>query len=131
MNIRLFNKPYIIRRFGEQSEVKGYLTADHEDFLVSMDVSPSGTDVNQALPEGERRIKRLQGFSETPLRVSNQDEGIQGDLLYYHGDWYECVSAQEWDHTILCHWNYSFTLVPYDAAGTIDTEDMPWARFNL
>ena len=60
MNIRLFNKNYWIRRFGVQREVKGYLTSGHEDFVASLNVHPLGTDAIQALPEGERKLKRLE-----------------------------------------------------------------------
>lgn len=122
MNITLFNKKYLVRRFGEPREVRGYMTNPYQDFLVSMHVHPLGTDAVQALPEGERNIRRLEAHSSEKLMASDQDAGIKGDLLYYHGDWYECISAVDWDHTLLSHLNYQFVIVPKDAAGTIDTE---------
>lgn len=120
MNIRLFNKNYWIRRFGVQREVKGYLTSGREDFVASLNVHPLGTDAIQALPEGERKLKRLEGHGEVALLVGDEESGRKGDLLYYHGNWYECVSSQVWDHTILSHYNYQFVLVPADAGGTTD-----------
>ena len=123
MNIKIFNKRYWARRFGEQVNVKGYLTTPHSDFSVSLNVHPLGNDAIQALPEGERKIKRLEAHGTDELRPSNQDAGIKGDLLYYHGYWYECISAVEWDHTMLNHLNYQFVIVPKDAAGTIDLAD--------
>lgn len=120
MNITLFNKNYWIRRFGETTYVRGYATTKHSDFVASMNVHPMSTNQLQALPEGERMIKRLQAESSDVIRASDQDQGIKGDLLYYHGAWYECTSAVEWDHTILSHWNYQFVIVPKDSAGTID-----------
>lgn len=122
MNIRLFNKNYWIRRFSAQREVKGYFTSGHKDFVASINVHPLGSDTIQALPEGERKLKRLEGHGEIALLVGNEKEGRKGDLLYYHGDWYECVSSQMWDHTILAHYNYQFVLVPTDAGGSIDLE---------
>lgn len=122
MNIRLFNKNYWIRRFGVQREVKGYLTSGYEDFVASLNVHPLGTDAIQALPEGERKLKRLEAHGEVALLVGDEETGRKGDLLYYHGDWYECVSSQMWDHTILSHYNYQFILVPTDAGGTVDLE---------
>lgn len=122
MNIRLFNKNYWIRRFGVQREVKGYLTSGHEDFVASLNVHPLGTDAIQALPEGERKLKRLEAHGEVALLVGDEKESRKGDLLYYHGDWYECVNSQMWDHTILSHYNYQFVLVPTDAGGSIDLE---------
>lgn len=125
MNIRLFNKNYWIRRFDEQKEVRGYLTSGYHDFTASLHIHPLSTDQQQALPEGERKIKRLEGHGEIELIVANQDANRKGDLLYYHGDWYECVNSQLHDHTILSHYNYQFTPVPRDAARTPDIENPP------
>ena len=122
MNIRLFNKLYWIRRFGKQKNVKGYLTSGREDFGASLNVHPLSTDQMQALPEGQRKVKRLEAHGEVELVVADEKQNHKGDLLYYHGDWYECVSSQVWDHTILSHYNYQFVLVPSDSSGTIDLE---------
>ena len=80
------------------------------------------TDQMQALPEGQRKVKRLEAHGVAGLVVADEKLNRKGDLLYYHGDWYECVSSQVWDHTILSHLNYQFVLVPNDAAGSIDLE---------
>lgn len=125
MNITLFNKKYWIRRFGEQREVKGYLTSGREDFIASLNVHPLSTDQQQALPEGEREVKRLEAHGTAELIVANKVTNTKGDLLYYHGDWYECVNAQLWDHTILTHTNYQFVLVPKDGSRSIDTDNPP------
>ncbi len=120
MNITLFNKKYWARRFSDTQIVKGHQTSGYEDFVVSLNVHPMGNDAIQALPEGERLIKRLEAEGTDVLRSADQDSGVKGDLLYYRGKWYECVSAVEWDHTILSHINYQFTVAPEDGAGTID-----------
>ena len=120
MNIRLFNKKYWIRRFGVQKEVRGYLMSGFEDFVADLNVHPMGADAIQALPEGLRHIKRLEAHGEADLIVANEEHGVKGDLLYYHGDWYECVSSQPWDHTILSHLNYQFVMVSTDTASTPD-----------
>lgn len=122
LNIRLFNKLYWIRRFGEQRNVKGHLTSTSSDFVVSMNVHPLGTDQMQARPEGQRVVRRLEGHSDAVLTVADDKQNRKGDLLYYHGDWYECVSSQVWDHTILSHQNYQFVLVPKDCSGSIDLQ---------
>ena len=120
MNISLSNKNYWLRRFGEQKVVKGYITSGHDDYVVSIHVHPASTDVIQALPEGERKIKHLEGHGEIALVPADQDKNQKGDLLCYHGSWYECVSSQMWDHTLLSHYDYQFVLVPTDAGGTVD-----------
>lgn len=124
MNISIFNRKYLIRRFSPQHIVKGYVTAPHEDFEVSLHVHPPGKDTIYALPEGERKVKRLEAHGTVALQSSNQELGIKGDLLYYYGNWYECVSAVLYDHTILSHWNYEFVLLPDDGAGTIDADEI-------
>lgn len=44
MNITLFNKKYWVRRFKEPQNIRGYITADHEDFVASLHVHPMGSD---------------------------------------------------------------------------------------
>lgn len=122
MNIRLFNKNYWIRRFGKQREVRGYLTSTHSDFVASLHVHPLGADSVSALPEGLRKIRRLEGHGDVVLVVADEAKNRKGDLLYYNGDWYECVSAQQWNTTMLSHLNYQFVLVPTDASNSIDLE---------
>lgn len=130
MNISLFNKKYWLRHFGKQRVVKGYLTSGKEDRIVSLNVHPLGTDKQQALPEGEREIKRLEAHGTDELVVADKDTNRKGDLLYYHGEWYECVNAQLWDHTVLAHMNYQFVIVPKSGAKSIDTDNPPEADPN-
>lgn len=125
MNIRLFNSDYWLRRFGEQREVKGHLTSSYDDYVVSLNVHPLGSDQLQVLPEGERRIKHLEAHGMYDLRVGNQAENIKGDLLLYYGEWYECQTCQRWDHTILSHFNYQFVLVPAESCKDYDLAKIP------
>ena len=122
MNIRLFNRKYWIRSFEEAKEVKGYLYSPHSDRVESLHIHVLGRESIMALPEGERSIKRLEGHGEVKLQAANQDLGIKGDLLFYDGDWYECVSCDKYDHTLLSHYNYQFTIVPHDSSGATDLE---------
>lgn len=125
MHIRLFAKKYWIRRFGEQRVVKGYVTSGREDFIASANVHPLGTDAQQALPEGERKIKHLEGHGDIELHPANEAQNQKGDLLLYHGSWYECTNCQLWDHTVLSHYNYQFVIVPTDGARSIDVDNPP------
>lgn len=43
MNITLFNKKYWVRRFKEPQNIRGYITADHEDFVASLHIHPMGS----------------------------------------------------------------------------------------
>ncbi len=125
MNIWLFNRDYWLRRFNEQREVKGYLTAGYQDYVVSLNVHPMGSDALQALPEGERSVKHLEGHGEYDLVVANRGENRKGDLLLYHGNWYECTASQMFDHTILSHFNYQFVQVPLESIGDCDIDNVP------
>ena len=127
MNITLFNKKYWVRRFGEPKNVRGYITSGREDFVVSLHVHPMGSDAMQALPEGERRMKHLEGHGTAVLIPADQETGRKGDLLLYRGEWYECTAAQEWDHTVLSHINYQFCLVPTNSPRSADIGDPPSA----
>lgn len=125
MNITLFNKKYWVRRFGEPKNVRGYSTASKEDFVASLHVHPMGSDAMLALPEGERKMKHLEGHGTAVLIPASEKTGVKGDLLYYMGDWYECTAAQQFDHTMLSHLNYTFCLVPEDSARAADIADPP------
>lgn len=125
MNIAIFNKKYWVRRFGEPKNVRGYLTAGKEDFVVSLHVHPMGADAMLALPEGERKMKHLEGHGTVVLIPASEKTGVKGDLLYYMGNWYECTAAQQFDHTMLSHLNYTFCLVPEDGARGADIADPP------
>lgn len=122
MNIRLFNAKYTIRRFSEQQNVRGYFVSPHSDFTVSIDVSPSGSDSAKNQPEGENYISYLDGWGEVELRTADPKTGTWGDLLWYHGDWYECTSCVRWDHTLLSHFNYHFAMAPRTSANSSDLE---------
>lgn len=125
MNITIFNKRYWVRHFSAQEYIDGYAVTTHSDFVASLNVHPMGANQMQALPEGERMVKRLEAHGTDVLVAADETSGQKGDLLWYHGRWYECTSAQLWDHTILNHWNYQFVLVPEDASNSIDVSDPP------
>jgi hypothetical protein len=119
MNIGLFNKDYIVRRFGKVNVVNGYVVADYTDIKVSMHVHPLDYNSVMMTPAGERKTKRLEAESNDKLYTSDHDKGIQGDWLYYDGWWYECIKDADYNATILSHHNYQFVSVPSDAGGRI------------
>lgn len=126
MNIRIFNRKYWVRRFGEQKTVGGYLVSGYKDCVVSLHVHPLGSEQVIALPEGERKVRRLEAHGDgIELVAADEKQNRKGDLLYYNGEWYECVAADRWDHTLLSHTNYQFVQVPKDASGSTDTAKPP------
>lgn len=91
--------------------------ASYTDQVVSLNVQPLSSDELQALPEGESRNKRMRAFGDTVLTPADRSAGTRGDWLFYQGNmdpvghWYECVSSQGWDHTMLSHCCSEFVLV--------------------
>lgn len=108
-----------MRSFGEPIDVRGYqVPSSFTDQTVYIHVHPSGGDqISDRDGAGESVARRLQGHGEVKINTSNRDTGQKGDMLYYDDHWYECVSCEKWDHTILNHYNYIFTLVPEHAEG--------------
>jgi hypothetical protein len=123
MNIGLFNEDYTVRRFGREARnIRGKIVYDYTDITVSMHVHPLNYSQVWALPAGERRTNRIAAECSEKLYTSDQDKGIKADLLWYDGQWYECVSEAVHKDTILAHGNYQFVVVPTDAGGTTDTK---------
>lgn len=108
----VFRRNFKIRRFGKEEIVDGYGHTSYEDDEVALNVQPLSADEIQALPEGERRIKRLKAYSDFIFTTADQSTGRRGDWLLYYGHWYECVSSLGWDHTILSHCKSEFVEVP-------------------
>ena len=112
LNIKLFKKPYTLRRYGEQTIEDGYASAPYSDAIIKLNVQPLTPDELMALPDGERTVKRIKSYGPDKLTSANEFEGIPGDWLFYNGYWYECTSSVMWDHTILRHYRSDFVLIP-------------------
>ena len=113
MLLGLFKKNYIVRRFGEETIVGGFSGAPYDDSVLALgDIQPLSADELQALPEGQRTVKRLKSIGSTRFTTADESTGTPGDWIYYDGRWYECTSCQLWDHTILSHYESEFVEVP-------------------
>ena len=111
--LKIFRRSCTVRRFGLQEDVPGgYTTAPFEDVVTALNVQPLSAKELLTLPEGERGVKRLKTFGDLQLTASDQYQGIPGDWLFYRGEWYKCVSAFPWDHTMLGHCRSEFVMVP-------------------
>lgn len=118
MLLPIFKKDYIVRRHGEQTVIDGHPAKKADKiFRAMLNVQPASTDELAVLPEGERTVSRLKVFSTFPFVTASQETGIPGDWLNYHGYWYECKSANIWDHTLLSHYESEFVIIPNQKAG--------------
>ena len=111
MNITLFNRDYVMRRYGADGK-------SYSDQTVSIHLHPmehgSGT-----WPEQQGIVRQISGHGNVEIREASLTDGNKADRVYYCGRWYECVSSVYYDRTHLSHWNYSFVEVPEDAMETI------------
>lgn len=109
--IGLFRKTYTLRHFGEQVIDRGHVTHPFTDSKTSINLQPLSANEIAALPEGQRATKRLKGYGDRILTTANMETGVVGDRIYYYGNWYECVSSNIWEHTILAHCESEFVLI--------------------
>ena len=117
----MFRREFIIRRFGDDEVIDGYSYTTYKDGTAKLNVQPMSSDAVSALPEGERRVKRLKAYGDLLFTAADQTTGRRGDWLLYYGHWYECVSSLGWDHTILTHCKSEFVEVA-------ETETAPYAE---
>jgi len=129
MGIGIFRREFVIRRFGEEHIIGGYGTAQYKDEITSLNVQPLSKDELHALPEGERRVKRMKAFGDMVLTAADQSTGQRGDWLFYQGNmdmeghWYECVSSIGWDHSMLNHCRSEFVQVSESDSANIPRPD--------
>lgn len=111
--LNFFKKGYTVRRFSPQTLVEGIMVSGgYKDTPVKLNVQPLNPDKVAALPEGDRKVKRLKAFGSYQLSAADPTSQTQGDYLHYNGAWYECVSATPWDHTPLRHCEAEFVIRP-------------------
>ena len=81
-----FKHQYVARRLKPDTNCGGYSApGGHEDFLVTLNVQPLSSDELQALPEGERSVKRIKAIGETKFKPADEETGTEGDRLHYDG----------------------------------------------
>ena len=125
MAIGLFKKPYAVRKFASQTVVDGYAAASYTDVIVRLNVQPHAPDNLEPAEAGDTTNKHLKSWGPDKLTSANEYDGIPGDLLFYHGVWYECKSSVMWDHTLLSHYQSDFVNWPAEKQPQPPPEVMP------
>ncbi len=110
--MNIFKLDYTLRTFSRQSTVNGYaVIASYTDRQVKLDVQPVvNTDLRE-LPEGGRAGKTIKSYGDFPVQTADVKQGYRADLLFYDGEWYECVSSSYYEHTPLRHWKSLYVRV--------------------
>jgi hypothetical protein len=83
----------------------------YTDLSVNLNVQPLSKNELQALPEGERTIKRVKTFGMDALVSADEHMQTAADLLFYDGLWYECKTCVHWLHTPLTHYEAEFVVL--------------------
>ena len=110
MSLMIFKRPYILRRFTKQKVVNGRPQARYKDILVMLDVQPLSSKELMTLPEGDRAVKRIKAFGSEKIRTADEAGQTLADRVFYEGNWHECTSSDNWDHTLLKHYETQFVL---------------------
>lgn len=137
MGLGIFRRAFVVRRFGAEKVINGYGVAAYNDEVTSLNVQPLSKDELQALPEGERSVKRMKAFGDLLFTAADQSTGRRGDWLFYQGrmdpegHWYECVSSLGWDHTMLGHCRSEFVLVSESEARRVPRPEIGMAGRGL
>ena len=103
MNVGIFNKLYWVRRFGPQKNVKGYLVSSHEDFVASLNVSPSEQRYHASPSRRPKKTQRSTVHGVVELRVADEKLSQKGDLLYYYDAALDCFLAALGPHDPVTH----------------------------
>ena len=117
MPLGIFRKPYTVRRMGPQKVINGHASSAFADATFSLNVQPKAPDKHEAREEGDVTLKRVRAWGPGELASADELSGAPGDLLFYKGRWYECVSCVEW-HNLLGHYQSEFAALPADRQPT-------------
>lgn len=111
MNIQIFNRDYVMRRYAPDGSFV------ESTIHIHLYPEENGTSVPWAETEGI--VRHISGHGMVPLREADIAGGTKADRVLYKGRWYECTSSALFDHTVLAHYNYQFIVLPEEAVETI------------
>ena len=114
MPLGIFWKPYVVRRREPQKVIDGHAASAFSDMTMYLDVQPKNPNRFEGNEEGDFTVKRLRAWGGDELTSADELTGTPGDLLFYKGRWYECVSCVDWHNTPLGHFQSEFTALPSD-----------------
>lgn len=114
-----FGKSYPFKRYAAPVNIKGQLQRPVEitpgDFTMVASVQSLGTFEALNLPEGLRNRDACRIYTETQLRVADEDKGLLGDRFMYKEKLYEVSMGADWtDNPLsLTHFKYIAVKVPH------------------
>lgn len=107
MAIRIWKRPYTVRRFSEPQNVRGYVKDTYTDMTAMLDVQMTD-DSAQMREDGDAPVMRLKAFGDLRFNVADRATGAKPDWLWFDGKWFECRSSRLSRNTFIKHWTSSF-----------------------
>ena len=114
MPLDIFRKSYVVRKREPQKVINGHAASAFSDINVRLNVQPKTPNKLESNEEGDLTVKRLNAWGNDELASADELTGTPGDLLFYKGRWYECVSCVERHNTPLGHFQSEFAAMPSD-----------------
>lgn len=115
-----FGKKYKIRRFNSPQFVSGHECLGYTDGYAVLDVQEEQPDTLALHEEGAISSARLVCYGNDEMIAEDNIRGRKGDLLFYNGEVYKCVSCNKYHHTMLKHYNSAWTRISTEEGGVCD-----------
>ena len=108
--MKIFKKPYTVRRYQKPSWEGGLPGVPYRDITLNLDVQDNRRK-NQGDRGGRSTSGSLTVYSNIQLFPAEPSKQIDADRLLFMGRWYVCTEAVYWGNTILAHWTCTFEAV--------------------
>ena len=105
--MKFFKNPYLLRRFLEPQEKKGYSYIPYEEKTLPMDIQTL-EDVVKTNPDGSESVQRLKVFCDEEILVEDESKQQKADRVFFQGKWFECRSCRLSENTPLRHYTATF-----------------------
>lgn len=105
--MQLLKRPYLLRRYSEPKNVRGYISIPYSDLTLPMDVQTLENKTTTT-PDGTKSIQRLKVFCDDEILVENEAKQQKADRLWFQNKWFECDSSRLSENTPLRHYTATF-----------------------
>lgn len=100
----VFRKPLQVSRGGQGQYVDGiWQGGATSSFTIEASVQPATPDDIQLLPEGKRDRLAYTLYSDTALRIANDNTQQPGDVVTIDGETFEAMARRPWQNNIIDH----------------------------
>lgn len=105
-----FRKPQTILRLSPGTYVEGnWVDGAEVQLVIQASVQPVKAQDMATLPAGKRISDFVKLYTDTPLQVLSEVEGLQPDRLMWLGHIFECIAADRYQMGVISHNRYWFS----------------------